>query len=600
MTLEQGREQIAKVVDGYRHKDYHEVKEVTKYSHIIHAEEGDDLGEEITRYRKAEKGTDAMRQRLKAFNPITRALLNPTYSTLQHIPRADGQRIQVEQPDDQVMELVDANFERFYGEETLVDWVTQNVIELNKIDPNAWIGFERLNVDQAGRTVVQVYPVEFSGVQAVDFGMTLNGKVSYLAARIDYKEKDASGNDVDVEAYWLYLAGFVIRAIRDDKGAIHTQLDPAEFEQVTFAVDGDPVRFLYSETENGSQEVPFFNAGAFPYERTTAKELLIQPALGVVLDVIRDKMLLDVLKMLHITMERAEYRKECTATNEQNQPCIGGYFGGIHTSENFCKTCNGKGHTSARNEQDVLELQWGENMTADQMIDLSKLVHYFDRPLDIPKFYVEELSRQANLIFTTTYNQNGLIPSVARTATEVMIQADMINNKLSQIAARIEAGIELAYRVAFQYYGRSANSDVSYSIPREFGVLSLSDLTALYKQAKDAGVPVTVTRAIEYDMIEKAYPDWPDLRAELIALTEYKPYRDKSEQERALIIAGQPETAYRRVLWENWSEIERRIKAQLRASDIYFHQLTPERQQQMLDVEVAAIVATIQPGEFGA
>ena len=593
MNIEIARARIAEIIAGARHKDYDEVQEVTELSEIIHADESGDLAKELRRYRPNED-SDLFRQRLRAFNPISRTLLQPTYSYTEHIRRSDSRRAKVVQPNQQVMTLVTRNFERFYNDLPLTDYLFEAVDYANKYDPNLWIGFERENVDTGRGVVVNVYPVEFSGTEVVDFGMSPNGQTRYMCAMIEYKEKDRNGRDVEIESYFFYGAGFIIRAVKDDKAPIHTQVDASQFERRTFIQNNRPVQFLYREIENGTQETPFFRAGAFRFERHNACEMLVQSAVPVIRDLIRDASFLAVHKTLHIFPERAEYVRPCTAVNQQNQPCISGYYDGIRDAEHYCNACAGTGKARARSEQEVIQLAWDENMTAEQFVELNKLVHYFDRPLNVSEFYVKELERAQQLVFATTYNQNNITPAGApRTATEVNIQADMINNVLVRIAKRIEVGFELAHRIAFQYYNATAGAEASLSFGKDFKVVPLEMLIATYQTAKEAGVPRLVLKSIEEDMIEKSYPDWPMLKDEITALNEYKPFDDKEPAEVQGIILSRAEDDPMRVRWENWSEIERLVQRAVRPR--FFHELTPERRDTIIDAVTIAVQAQVKP-----
>lgn len=596
MTIEQARGRLSQIINGARHPEYDEVLEISRLSKIIHADESKDLSDELRRYRSTESAEMHL-QRLRAYNPVTRTLLQPTYSYTQHIRRSDSRREMVVQPNANVAAAVGRNFERFYNDMTITDYLFSAVDWANKYDPNTWIGFERENVQNGTQTLVQVYPVEFSGKEVVDFAMTPAGNTRYICARLKYDEKDRDGRLVEVESYFFYGAGYIIRAVSNEKAPVHTQIDAELFEARTFVVNGRPTPFLYREIENGASECPFFRAGAFRHERHNVCEMLVQSAVPVVQDLIRDTNFLSIHKALHIFPERAEYVRPCTAVNEQDQPCIGGYYNGVRDGKHLCGACNGTGKLTARTEQEKIQLVWEDNMTPESFVELNKLVHYFDRPLNVTEFYVQEIKRQQELIFATTYNQNSLIPSGApKTATEVNIQADMINNVLISIARRIEVGFELAHRIAFQYYNATSGADASLSFGKDFKVVPLDQLVTLYDAAKTAGVPRMVLKAIEADMIEKAYPDWPQYRDEIGAINEYKPFDDKEPAEiQGIIISRAPDDPAR-IRWENWSEIVRLIQRAIRPR--FFHELTPELRDRIIDAATATVQAQIRNADL--
>ena len=172
----------------------------------------------------------------------------------------------------------------------------------------------------------------------------------------------------------------------------------------------------------------------------------------------------------------------------------------------------------------------------------------------------------------------------------------MINNVLVRIARRIEIGYELAHRIAYQYYNATSGAEASLSFGKDFKVVPLDQLVTLYDNAKKAGVPRLILKAIEADMTEKAYPDWPQYRDEIGAINEYRPFDDKEPAEIQGIILSRASNDPARVRWENWSEIVRLIQRAIRP--LFFHELTPERRDQIIDIATEAVMAQVRGAEL--
>lgn len=595
MNILPGRAMLEAVIDGRRHKDYAEVEEITKLSEIIHANDADELSSEIGRYRPNDTVKER-EQRLKLFDPVTRSILGPTYSTLNHIDRGEAPTVQFTLNDTTTKKVIQKQFERFYGEQTLIDYLCMTTKYANVIDPNMWVGFERQNKKVGGITTSEIYPVEFSGKQVYDFGLTVKGQTRYLCAGIKYMETDATGKDVLVKSLWFYgvddlQKGYVYRAVSNDKGAIHTQIDPLDdWEQVTIMENGEAKAWLLKLTLNDAKEVPFFCPGAFRYENTNVKELLVHSAIGVIRGVIRDAFYLAMQKTKHLFPQKAEYTMPCKAHDEQNQPCVGGWYNGVHTEENKCKTCHGTGHMGIRNESEVLTMIYDPNIS--DLVELQKLIHYFPVDTEVSKFFVSELERQQSLIFAVTFNQNNNNPT-ERTATQVRFEADQINNVLSAIADRIEAGAELAYRVACQYFKKDEDSDIAVTFPKDFKVVPLDQLVAMYEQAVKANVPAHIRAAIELQMIEKQYPDDNAMRLDIIAIQSFKPFTDKSGGDIALILGERAPDDPDKVLWENWARVQNEVFAAVPVGK-RFGEYPRAAQQGFVDAAVLAVAGRVK------
>lgn len=596
MTIEQAREHLYRRIIGqhYRHKDIGHVDEISEDRRIIHAAKGEEQAAELARYRHSETGAQ-LAQRVRLFNPATRAIVTPTYSMLNHIGRADGVKAEVVTTDETTKQLVERIANRFMGEKTLLDYLIDAICYANKYDPNMWIGYDRTPADASGN--ISIYPVEFSSDQLIDFGLSPNGRTEYYCAAITYTEKNANNVDVKVTSYWLYGPGYVLRAVTNDDNPIHTQIDPEQFTALELLEQGKPKPYLILEVENGTRECPFFSAGAFRYKRTQVCELLVQESVPLLKDIIRDSNLLAVVKVLHGFPERAEYVRACEGENEQGQPCENGYYY-QGDGRRACGHCHGTGKQYVTSEQEVTTIKLEPHATPADLLELAKLKHYFPRDLDTTRFIVEEIQRQQQQVFATTFNQNSLTPvAVERTATEVNLIADQVNNKLSQVAYQIEVGWELFWRVGFQYHDKP-DPDPMLDLGKDFKVIPLQQLLEDYARANAANLPGYVLRTMRADILNKQMPDSPDTRDEILAIEDWKPWTDKQAAEIAGIIAMRADDDYQRLLWENWGAVVRQLRANLGGRR--FQRLTYQAQEQELARSCAEVAFGKQTADLQA
>lgn len=566
----------------------------------IHTQDPEKQREQLKRYRSGET-EEEMNQRVRLHNPITAAILQPTYSYLSYIYRTDGIK-RVHESDSPKKPLIEKNFERFYGEHSLHEYLYKAIVYYNKVDPNAWIGFERKNIENnsGGVDRVEIYPVEFPSDQIVSTEIDLNGRVQKLTALRLFSATDAKGHKKDgLKSYFHYYSGGWMRAIEDQGGATLPEANEDNgYTKETILVNKKPVTFWIKEGTNGTKEVPFFCVGAedHPEHRNKVKCTFTHDSKGLINSLMKDDNFLSVQKTVHCFPDKSEYVKKCKAVNEQGEACHGGYFGGIVSDENFCRSCHGTGKVVSVTEQRVQQLAWPENQ--DELFELSKLKHYHERPLEIAEMYVREITRQSELIFSTTYNQNNIKPTgQPKTATEVRINADLINNKLTPIAGKIEDGWELAHRIAHQYY--EIEGDVEMTHPSDFKVLTVDELIAQYNDATQ--LPSAVRKSITNDILNKQYRNFPAVKADILAFESWKPWRDKTPEETVIIVSTRAETDFYRQLWENWDMMEQQIKANLSPGGYQptFYLLTRERQEvevrKALDQVVARAVYVTAP-----
>lgn len=317
----------------YEHPNYPICQEIVNDALLIHTQDREKHRSELKRYRSGET-EEEINQRIRLHNPILAAIIQPTYSYLSYIYRTDGIKRIHRTDDSDKKDLIEKNFERFYGEQSLHEYVYEAIVYYNKVDPNTWIGFDRKNIinDSGGVDAVQVYPVEFPSSQVVAFDKDENGRTLSLTARRTFDAVGDDGKKVkDLRSYFHYFpGGWQVAYEIGDGGATHPNVDTTAFEQVTYTINDTPTQFWYNEGLNDTEEVPFACVGAewHPEHRNEVYCTFTHEATGLLKSILRDNNFLAVQKSAHIFPEKSEYVKPCTHTNEQGEACYGGYYGG--------------------------------------------------------------------------------------------------------------------------------------------------------------------------------------------------------------------------------------------------------------------------------
>ena len=540
------------IEDGYTHPLYEETQEILKASLEIHADDSDDQKEQLRRYRMSEDG-DLFKQRVRISNPATAAPLETCYSYISQVWRTDGVKKTVTINSETAKRIIEAQFGTFYGRMDLHEYMFTQVQRANVYDPNAWLIFERSTLaDNTGRVMdVEIYPIYVNSTSAIDWGMDRKGNTQYLLfrqPRTVYQGKAPR----EILDYYVYANGYYLH-VAEQLDTDST--DMRDFSQYAVA----PIkpergrRWIYFTAPLPGNICPAFRLGAYPYkEHPEICELFAQNAVPALQDLMRDANYLAVMKTLHCFPDRAEYVKPCKHENEQGECCEGGWYGGIRTADHRCKSCGGLGYAAGVSEQTTKRLPWPEN--AEELVELQKLSHYFERPIDIVQTYINETERITNQVVRVVMNQEIFErPSGTATATEIRVNYDRIYNKLMPFAEQVAAGWEYAYMVAFAYLAADGDAEMRY--PADMKMMSIDELLIQLGAAKTNGAPIEVIDGINTDLIQKQYRAMPDVARDVAALQSWKPWRDKTDAQVAAIIGARAEADFQRRLWENFTEV---------------------------------------------
>lgn len=579
----------------YKHSLYDETMDIAEDAAEFLSRETEDQADDITRYRIRE--TDEQKeQRVRLTNTITSVAISPVYAYFEEVKRTDGVKYDVMTSNSATKERVDGLHAQYYGEKGLHEYLHGALLHYNKYDPNAWIIFERrLSAD--GNTVDEFYPVEVSSHEAVDFGFDETGILQYLVAKFTRSAKRAGkAGTLSLDDYYMYGPGY----------AWHfAQVNPDVPDRIDYEALGyveTPVKnklFMARLWENGTVEVPAIRCGAYYSGKHRRKicESPVADAYPILQDLQRDKSYLDTSKTIHTFPKLFEYVRPCEHVDEEsNLLCDGGYYGGVHRTESICKACGGAGYIVHGSEQDVIRLLWPRN--AEEIIDLQKLSHYQELPFEVVRFLREEVDRARRDVFMAVFNQETVDKAMTvQTATEIRIEYDKIYNKLLPFANRISVAWEKATRIAHQYFGDStALADMNY--PFDFKLKNIEELTAEYSAAKAAGLSYDILWAIQQDIIRKQYRNMPDRVNEIRAFEQFRPWKEKTPEEIAVIIQRRDEADPDRVLWENWSRIVTEVQQD--RGDNLFSAITDTREQRrILYAKAAEVAALVQYSSSG-
>lgn len=531
---------------------------------------------------------DETEQRLRLTNSVTRAVLSPAMSYLNAPMKADGLRMDVE-GDEQIKARLMGYFDRFYRGEGLLEYLHSMAKYAVKLDPNAWTVFQYKTTTNPGNGamfITDIYPIEVPCKDVVSYEADETGEWLYMAFERGRKLYSDRGIEKNGREFWLYGRGYSIHLVEDEPG----YTDGVDYEEMGYErTSANRKGFFIRIFPNTTTEVPAHRWDAYPSDvhDNDVGAPFYNDAVGLLLDLIRDKSFHDLTKVLHARPEKFQYVRRCDDTDEESgAECEGGWYGGIRDEKHRCRMCGGTGKMVSTSEQRTITLAWPDR--PGDLVELTKLVHYADRPIGILELFRRELDIIAASCHLAIFGQQGVkadaIASI-KTATQSVIEADKVNAKLQPFTDCISRAWELAWRVGFQFFDREATT-VILRFPSDFKVEPLDDLIARYKQTD--GMPYSVRQGVMQDILAKLYRNSPEIVQFEQAVENWRPFKTKSLAEMGLIIQMRDVADPDRQLWEQWdkviTELRRGVPREVAGGtvDIPFFVLPYEEQRQII------------------
>ena len=607
------------LTNSVRHKHYRETLKQAKFVRDINTHETEKQFEYILKYRIRETNQQKL-QRLRLTNSSTSSAVAPVYSYLEEVLRVDNVTKIIKHTDEKVEIEVRQKMENYVDGFSIYRWLFDMMYLAQKNDPNMWVVFESDMVTgfEGAVTDVNMYPILFESKDVIDYKRDKYGNLSYfIGRRTRFAElKDNPGDRVEMEDYYMYMPGMTIHLSEysaDMHNAINYEdlgyelitidvkdsADDARYDEgnwwlynllgypyeelygrgnsilpyiesyvnrqppvLSSSYSKDSVRQFYVNTvKTNTEEAPPHPLGAFPCAKESNEifESIVEPARPILMDLMRDKSYLDVVKTLHTFPRLFQFVKPCNNEHKEYGQCYGGYYGGIRELLYQCVECGGTGKRTQGGEQDLIELEWPRNH--DDMVDLEKLSHYETLSEWLPGWLREEHDREMRSVILACFNQE-LRPNMtqAATATEVVIENNKIYNKLSIFAEHLSRGWVKAHRLAFQYLGKQSGiENLSMVHPLDYRLKSEAQLVAEYKAMVDAGLPSPILFKKQLDILKKQYRDNPLIIMNIEAFNSFMPFSDKTPEQINAIIAKRDNTDYDVVLWENFPRIQMEI-----------------------------------------
>lgn len=293
---------------------------------------------------------------------------------------------------------------------------------------------------------------------------------------------------------------------------------------------------------------------------------------------------LDVTKALHGIVKTFAYAPRCNASVEidgSRYECIDGMTGGVK-----CSSCNGSGLKIHTSNQDIIYLPEPQ-MGAEPSVPLDKMIHTEHVAPEILNLRKSDIKEIENEIVKTVFSSNFTTKSdVAKTATEILVDLKGMYSALGNLGKQVSEFFVWAVECYCDVKGYK-DVEVTHGYALNLKLEDLDTLLDRRSIAVKAGVPMDIINVIDFAIMKKQHVDNPEYLDRFSIWNLYKPFSDKTENERMSLLAGMDTKDPQRVLYTYWVQIKRNIEDKHKDFEKKNHQT----RQSIIDKEVEDFIA---------
>lgn len=581
-----------------RHQDYKYVCELSKlYKQLSTGEDIEDL---IKQFNKREDD-EQFKQRKELTTLITECIAAKISAPQKKI--ATAQTIQKEaylktddptNKNDNKQKALEDALNKFYNGKGIDAYLEDVLIDLNDIDPNAFILFLFNNYDNRIESPV-VYGIPIYCDEALNFEY-VNNELDWLIFRksVVYKdgENDKSGYYYSIIAADEQISfspvseksmsgmGMSENTLYDESGNI------ASIENLTegkyfIKLSGKYYMVILAAPKAGF--TPAFRVGAVKDPRTNGRTMvnLWDKAVPYLKKSVKTCSELDITESLHVFAQTFEYQPRCTGQILDGNviPCNAG----ITPQGSPCKACNGTGYQANKSGQDKITI--GLPRDPKDIFDLRNLKAYISAPIDILDKLVERLENHEKKAIETVYNSNRFVTtSFAKTATENQIDYQSVYDALRPLMSKYSSAWEFIVKVNAAY-NDIKDITVKHKFGHRIGFESEDDIIRKIQAAKAAGVSSYVLEQMNNDLIYVIYADYPEIIKKIEVKQKFFPFEGKDPSTIAMMISQGYVEKSDIILYANF----KRIFAELESENPNFFLFAEDKQRSLISAKVNKI-----------
>lgn len=577
------------IQNGMKHKHYHHtVKRAKEYRAIITGEGIEDYMEKFPR-RETES---EFKQRVDLTVNITETVAGNNIDPQKKIARSNSierQFFYVDQDAGRTKKKELENLlENFWeGSRGIEDYMSENWIDLNNIDPNSVIVVDwKTNID--GQRI-KPYPVEYPASQVYHFSKK-DGELEWICLHRDETE-------FDPEMYLTYTKDFTILFTRKQNQIVwnydadikyYKEFPIDDFNgQVAVMKDKETYWDVHVPQPHNIGVVPACFVG-FVRDLSNRQTYLsfIHKAMPILKKIVKGNSELDLTMALHAFPQKIQYTDPCG-------DCQGN---GKLRDGTVCGNCGGSGtdpkkvHTTAL---DVLEIPTPRDK--EDIVDLGKMVHYVKGDVELLKFqeqYIEKLTKKCKeAVYNSEVFSRG---NVAETAYAKNVDLQHVYDALWGMAKAYSRTQNFIVHVISKAADLNEGLVYRMTFRKDFKMKSLTDLYNDLKIVGDSNADEFVKKGIEQDIAKILYEDEPIQMLKYETQNFFFPFNGKNKKE-IEIIATNPSLANEktRVLWANFSWIFEQLEIEYADKNKSFYKIDRKKQKEEIDRKVNEIISQI-------
>lgn len=483
---------------------------------------------------------------------------------------------------------------KFWGDFSFEDYLESRSIELENIDPNAFIVYEFKPFDNT-KERVQPYPFEVMSKDAIDY-VYENNILQYLICQteqkvlIDPTKLQEDSNFKTIKKYTLYTPNKVYQLVQVDTDKVATG---ATVEGVL--VKGAEKQYVLL----GKNTYEFIEALPHNLNTVQARKVgyvsdkvntnvflnCIDAAVPYLMKTVKTNSELDLVATLLAFPQLVRYENPC-----DNNLCNNGYIGDSKTK---CPSCKGSGFkANAPSSQDAITIKMPR--TAEEMIPLDKLIHY-DRPdVDIIKWqeeYIDKLTEKAKAII---FNSDIFTKQqVSETATGKNISLQNVYDTLYPFAKNYARAWKFGISVIANLADLSKDLYINCSFDKDFKLKSLEDLLVDLKSANDSGANSSLIDHINDDIALIIYDGQPKELQKYRTRSEFNPFAGKSEKEIFMQLSMSFVPKRKKIFYANFGAIFDELEADAGKLKQDFYNYERVKQLELLDKKITEYVTLV-------
>lgn len=558
------------VKNNSRHKYYNRTVELAKLYRQWNTGEGQD---ELIVSLKSRETKEQKEQRIKIYNSRTKFVSEQIQAAFDEVERADNvidniyyKNTENEKDNQNKLGEIHERLDKFSDRQDLKEYLHEKIKYFNFYDPNAFLVVDFMKYNETEKP--WTYPVEIYSHQAINYEYDRK-RLQYLIA-LQETVKKVKNDDGKIETkpadlFYLWAADYAIKLQELGEPGKYILPDfnegaPDSIIVIERKCEGEKEHKAYEfalwEFETRSKVNPAIQVGYIGDPKTNLNTYvgILDKASEIFKDLINTKSEYDLHKALHGFLKQFAYANTCDYSRYiegKRFQCDGGKIRG---SNEECPKCHGHGLILHTTSQDIILIKKPDGK--DEHIPLDEMIHYVEIPQHIIEAQKKELEELEQRVPRAVFNANPFDRSeIAITATEKRLLKESVYNAFMKYGAVYSQVYKHCVKLTAIHLLNDEGLVVDHQFPKDYHLDTIDELLSMRKAAVEAHAPYTIIEVIDFNILTKQSQDDPTHIEIIRAKEQWRPFREKSKEERILIVSSLPETNFQRLLYIHFEEV---------------------------------------------